>query len=416
MNKTKKWATILLMLALLGAAAAWPFRLNFWGGLLLAAFEASLVGALADWFAIVALFRHPMGLKFIPHTAIIPNNKKRIFKSIVFLVENEWLKVEAIKQKIANYEIMDKICSLLQSAEGKERMQVLIASVISNTVRSMEPERIAEFVEKLVKENFNEIKLPSEIVEKLESSVKELYGEDIIDLFIDGAKNVLQTQDFLTIAQNTLKKSADDYSNGTFFRRLGKGIGEHFDLINYGEASESIARKLSETLEGMKSKYNPHRTRLKQGLVDYKITGEDNVKKLLETGISRLIDDEKGHRVLTEFIEAVWEQTFAGNMENSPVIRYLTDIVLEQIDHLNQDVEKKQQVEAWIKGEALKIVERYHGVIGKLVKENLESLDDESFVGSLEEEVGDDLQWIRINGTVIGGLVGVVQYLITHLI
>jgi len=78
MKRMKMIATLMFLLALASSLIAWFFRESFMGGLLFAASEAALVGALADWFAVVALFRHPLGLKFIPHTAIIPNNRWRV--------------------------------------------------------------------------------------------------------------------------------------------------------------------------------------------------------------------------------------------------------------------------------------------------------------------------------------------------
>jgi uncharacterized membrane-anchored protein YjiN (DUF445 family) len=81
---------------------------------------------------------------------------------------------------------------------------------------------------------------------------------------------------------------------------------------------------------------------------------------------------------------------------------------------VRNDEARRSQIESMIKAELKKILERYHSVIGHIVREKLESLDDSALVVSLEARVGDDLQWIRINGTVIGGLVGIAQYLILY--
>ena len=102
-------ATAMLLLAVVGSIIAWPYRGGFTGGLIFAACEASLVGALADWFAVVALFRHPLGLKFIPHTAIIPNNRGRIIEGIVKIVEKDWLSLDFIQSKLHDYPIIDGV-------------------------------------------------------------------------------------------------------------------------------------------------------------------------------------------------------------------------------------------------------------------------------------------------------------------
>jgi uncharacterized membrane-anchored protein YjiN (DUF445 family) len=91
-------------------------------------------------------------------------------------------------------------------------------------------------------------------------------------------------------------------------------------------------------------------------------------------------------------------------------------MVVEQINIIRQDEERKAVVELWIKSEIMGLLERYHAVIGMIVREKLQSLNDAGLVQSLEDKVGDDLQWIRINGTVIGALVGVLQYLLLHLL
>ena len=414
MKKTKKVATALLILALLGAVISWPFRTNFWGGLALTAFEASLVGALADWFAISALFRHPLGLKFIPHTAIIPNNKGRIIDSIVYLVEDEWLKIDILKEKINKLEFVDMINNLMHSEEGQNRLREIISSVVSNTLSNINSQEAAMFTRNFIKQNEEAIILPTGVVERVEKSAKELYGEDIIDLFIEGAKKLIDTEEFSQVAQNTLRKSANDYSQSNVLRRLGKGFGERLDIINYNEAAESIVKRLGETLENMKSEYNPYRIKIRRGIMQYQLTERVDIAGVLNNGIKKLVDSDAGQRVLINIIDELKNQT--RDFTDSSFIQYITNIVLAQIEQINNDIEKKNQVEDWIKNEALSLVERYHGIIGNLVRENLESLNDEGFVISLEERVGDDLQWIRINGTVIGGIVGILQYLILHLI
>jgi uncharacterized membrane-anchored protein YjiN (DUF445 family) len=87
-------------------------------------------------------------------------------------------------------------------------------------------------------------------------------------------------------------------------------------------------------------------------------------------------------------------------------------MIIEQIRSIQQDLPRKQVTEDWIKTELMQILERYHGVIGGIVREKLQSLNDAGLVESLEDKVGEDLQWIRINGTVIGALVGIIQYMV----
>lgn len=416
MRRMKVVATILLIAALAGAIISWPFRDSFWGGLALAAFEASLVGALADWFAVVALFRHPLGLRFIPHTAIIPNNRNRIIDSIVYMVENQWLRLDVIKSKVQEYNILEKVCTALQSDEGRKRLEALISSVLLNTIQNMEPEQIAHFIRTLIKDNFSEVKVSPELIKKLEKSIKELYSDDIIDFIVDGAKDVIYSEDFLIVTRTTLRKAADDYSRKGFLRRLGRGIGESLDLINYAEAAGSLVSKLGDLLEGMKSRNNPNRSKIKQGFENLSVFEQGNITAALENWLNKIIHADDGQKIVADMVGAAKHQLFQRGIEDSPVIKYLADITIIQLNLINSDQARKLQFEGWIKQEVVSIVERYHSIIGRIVRENLQSLNDKVFVESLEDRVGEDLQWIRVNGTVIGAVVGIVQYLILNML
>lgn len=415
-KNTKVLASTLLILTIIGAMIAWNYRFNFWGGLALAMCQAGLAGALADWFAVVALFRHPLGLKFIPHTAIIPNNRGRIIESIIHMVQNEWLKREIIIEKIQKYNFTEKVFEIIKTQEGKCRLNEVITSLLSNTVKDLEPEKVAVFIQGFLKENTNIIKISPEIVENLEMTFKKIYGDKVLDFFIEGSNQLIESKDFQIITQNTLRKAADEYSKGGFLRRVGKGLGERLDLINYGEAAKSVSHKLKEVLNGMKSPSNSYRAKVKQNLMNMRIIQGEAVPGIFDTWFKNTVENEDGYKFLVELVRSLKNQLISGDIKKSILVYYLCDMILEQVNKLSLDISKKEQVEAWIKGEILKLIERYHDVIGKLVRENLERLDDAAFSSSLEERVGEDLQWIRVNGTIIGGLVGALQYVIMHFI
>lgn len=417
MKKMKALATVLLLIALIGAVVSWPFRQNFWGGLALSTFEAALVGALADWFAIVAIFRHPFGIKFIPHTAIIPNNRERIINSIADIVENQWLSLDIIKAKINDYQIIDKLSLTLESEEGKKRLEGIVLSLMVNTIKDIEPAYAAKFVQQVIRENFSEINISEELVDKFESSLKELYGDDVINFLIDKLCVMTEDYSFIKVVRNTLHKAANDYAiRGGFFRRLGKGLGEGLDVINYEEAAESISRKFADFLEEIKEENNFYRAKIKKSIEDIKFANQESVSAMLGSLVQKTIGTDEGFNTIVDLVSVLKAQLITEDIEKSPLVKYFAEMVAEQIRNTKADENKKKEFEGWIKKAGIEIVERYHGLVGNLVKENLQSLNDQSFVDSLEEKVGEDLQWIRVNGTVIGAIVGIMQYLILHII
>lgn len=416
MNRMKKVATAMFALALAGALAAWPYRASFGGGLLFAACEAALVGALADWFAVVALFRHPLGLKFIPHTAIIPNNRDRIIEGIISIVETEWLSLDFIKAKIYDYQIIDGLAGALETARGRRELERLAEALLNNALQELNPQDVAHFVQTGLKDNLGGIRVSSELIGHLEDSLKNLYGDQLIQLLLNWAIGATRGDEFERAVKRTISRTADDYSNqGNFLRRLSKGLGESLDILNYDQAARALSQRINRLLIEMQDPENRYHIKVKGELQKLQIADAESTSLILHSMLKNIAESEVGFETITEMFTILKNQ-LGDEEQNLPFIHYLTDMLIKQINLIRQDEERKTLLENRIKDELANLLERYHGVIGQIVKEKLESLDNEGLVISLEAKVGNDLQWIRINGTVIGALVGIMQYLILRLI
>ncbi|MEN6392031.1 MAG: DUF445 domain-containing protein [Syntrophomonas sp.] len=417
MSRMKKVATAMFALALAGALATWPYRAGFGGGLLFAACEAALVGALADWFAVVALFRHPLGLKFIPHTAIIPNNRDRIIEGIISIVETEWLSLDFIKAKIYDYQIIDGLAEALDTARGRQELERLATALLKSTLKELNARDVAHFVQTGIKENMGELRVSSELIDHLEDSLKNLYGDHLIQLMLNWAIGATRGDEFERAVKRTILRTADDYSNqGNFLRRLSKGLGESLDILNYDQAARALSHRINRLLTEMQDPENRYHIKVKSELHKLKIADAEAASLMLNSMLKNIAESEVGFEAITDLVTILKNQLLDGEEQDMPVIHYLADMVLKQLKLIRQDEERKAVLENRIKDELANLLVRYHGVIGQIVKEKLESLDDEGLVISLEAKVGNDLQWIRINGTVIGALVGILQYLILHLI
>ncbi len=417
MRNTKAAATTMLGLAILGSLAAWNFRTSFTGGLFFAAFEAALVGALADWFAVVALFRHPLGLKFIPHTAIIPNNRGRIIEGIVKIVETDWLSLDFITAKVQAYPLIDGLAEALASDEVRRGIEETAQSISSNIIKNLDPTDISEFFHAMLSDNLDSIQFSPSLVESVEDTIKHLYSDDVIRLMLDWAIASTRGEEFERSIKRILTRAAADYSNqGNFMRRLGKGLGETLDIFNYDEAALILSRRINHFLVEMKVPDNQLHVKIKQEIENLHLLEPEAASAVLGDAVKKFIGTETGIKATGELFAALKDQLLRDAQRDMPLISYLTEIILQQISAIQQDEGRKVELDAWLKNKIIDLLERYHAVIGRMVREKLESLNDAGLVQSLEEKVGDDLQWIRINGTVIGALVGIVQYLVLHLI
>lgn len=417
MTGMKKVATAMFALALAGALITWPYRASFGGGLLFAACEAALVGALADWFAVVALFRHPLGLRFIPHTAIIPNNRDRLIEGIISIVENEWLSLDFIKAKIYDYRIIDGLAAALETEQGRRELERLAGALLVNAIEELDPQDVAQFVQVGIRDNLSGIRVSPELVEHLEDSLKNLYGDQLIQILLNWAIGATRGDEFERAVRRTLSRSADDYTNqGSFLRRLSKGLGESLDILNYDQAARALSHRINRLFIEMQDPENRYHIKVKGELQKLKMADAEAASFILSSMLKSIADSQVGSGAITDIFAVLKSQLLGGEDQDMPVIHYLADIFVKQVKLISQDEERKDALENLIKNELANLLERYHGVIGQIVKEKLESLDNDGLVVSLEARVGDDLQWIRINGTVIGALVGITQYLILRLI
>ncbi|MEQ8199921.1 MAG: DUF445 domain-containing protein [Syntrophomonadaceae bacterium] len=417
MKNMKAVATTMLGLAVLGSLVTWNFRASFAGGLLFAACEAALVGALADWFAVVALFRHPLGLKFIPHTAIIPNNRGRIIEGIVKIVETDWLSLDFISAKVQAYPLIDGIAEALASDEVRRAFEETAQSISSNIIQNLKPADISEFFHVMLADNLDSIKFSPSLVQSVEDVIKQLYSEDVIRLMLDWAIASTRGEEFERSVKRLLTRAVADYSNqGSFMRRLGKGLGESLDIVNYDDAAMILSRRINHFLAELKAPENHLHIKIKNEIENLQLLDPEAASAMLGDTIRKFIGTEAGIKATGELFAAVKDQLLRDAERGMPLISYLTRIILQQITAIQQDEVRKAELDVWLKGKIMNLLERYHVVIGRMVREKLESLNDEGLVQSLEDKVGDDLQWIRINGTVIGALVGIVQYLVLHLI
>jgi len=148
-------ATLFLIVMALGFFITMPFQDYIIGRLLQGAFEAGVVGGLADWFAVTALFRHPLGIP-IPHTALLPNNRKRMTEAATNLVENNWLSKESIKSKVAQVQITEKLLQELEKNLDSRIVRKGISSFAKKIVVQIDLDKLAGILEKEVKNKANQ--------------------------------------------------------------------------------------------------------------------------------------------------------------------------------------------------------------------------------------------------------------------
>jgi uncharacterized membrane-anchored protein YjiN (DUF445 family) len=405
-NKTRHLAAIFLAVMGIGFLATIPIQHSFWGRILQGGFEAGLVGGLADWFAVTALFRHPLGIP-IPHTALLPKNRQRIIAGIISMLENDWLTKVSIRKKIDTIHFTDKLFEIVSKELPSQAVQKNFIMISKYLIKTFNITRFASLIENEIKSRINDIDSKNYLPLIIDQVSIRKYDEKALDyilkeidewaskestkyklggLAVDAVENI-KADGFMQFALKSFSNLVNEEKLGNIIQSLIlKGVNSYRDPINHNR--QSLLIHINKKLQSLKS--------------DEKIHEELNKFK------SQLVDKWELQEQITDLLSQV-EQKAYDFIENPNFYEdYLLPLINDGLDGIKSNPEKVSHIEAWIKNQIFNIFDKNHSKIGVLVKENLDRLDDKTLINMVETNVGKDLQWIRVNGAVCGFLIGII--------
>lgn len=411
--RTSHVGTISLLVTVVGALVSrvalitGPFVGETWLRIVSAGFEAGLVGALADWFAVTALFRHPLGLPF-PHTAIIPARRGRLIDGIVSTIENQWLAPEVIARRLERIAPSQWLVEWLADREHVVRLGDPTRDVIRALARALDRPEVVQFAERTIVRQLRELPIDASAGRWLTRAAESPGAADALRAVVLSLRNLAERPrtaqelhwwlmrgaralhesgqrvvPFLLrrkVVQRTIVEAALRYASSEL--TAAEADPEHplrrFAVDGLKSFAERLARGDAEAIAQLE--------RVRAAIIESLETGPlvrqgfDRVRRQVEddladsdSALSRLIDDE------------------------------LRDGILA----LLEDPARRDAFDRWVRETAADVVRRHHHQIGVTVRENLEAMSDDQLVEQIEGRVGADLQFIRLNGAVVGGLIGV---------
>jgi uncharacterized membrane-anchored protein YjiN (DUF445 family) len=384
--------------------AAWPVVVAF--------SEAAVVGALADWFAVVALFRHPMGIP-LPHTAIIPRSKQRIADKLAAFITGNFLGTDAILQRIRSFDPAARLAGWLSKPESAEVLGSYGIRAISYGLRAIEDQRIHRFI-------FDTV------VAKLEQIDFAALGGQLLDTLTQGGRH----QQLLNEVIHELRVLLDDDSTQ---EKVASLIAKEFEgwrkyLMNVVPVDEMIgsfsAKKLIRAVSRLLDEVDEDPQHPLRGKFDAFVA--QFIVKLKTDQAFRLKGEEIRDQILkqpelADYLRGLWGQiwTWLEHDLNSPQSSIRARIVAATLG-LGEKLRGDKDTQAWINEQilaaAVPLCEENRDRIGKFISDQVRSWDERYMTQQLELNIGKDLQYIRINGTLIGGVVGLILYGCTAMI
>lgn len=397
-----------LLVAGTGFVTSLPWQGTLAGGIVHSACEAALVGGIADWYAVTALFRHPLGQKWVPHTAIIPKNRERIIDGIVDMVENQWLTKEIIREKIETISILKLIEPYLNNQETRGFLTNWLADIIQKLVAQVDAKELAQIANDFLKTEGAKVPLTPHLANLLEWAKKNSYDEDLFKFLYQELQKMAADPKFKPFLSETISNGVNDFINGGAGGMMVQLIAPLVKNLNFDDFAASLQKMILQFLGDQTDNYQKKFQDF-VSVILVRLETDPELSKVIENWKEDALSKISFTQSLEKLIVSVQNSDW---LKSSSLLEFLNKLIDKEISNWMENPVQAEKLESWVKEQISHFVEQKHDAIGKLVRENLEKLSKEDFVDIIEEKVGSDLQWIRVNGAVVGGTIGVILHLL----
>lgn len=398
-------ATATLAAAAAGFFASYPYQHTFWGALLTSGFSAAMVGGLADWYAVTALFRKPLQIPY--RTAIIPKNRERLSKAIIEMVEEELLTADHIKATLSQAGLARLTLHYAAQADSRQQLEAMAGRFVQKAVASIDAPALSAGAMLLLTKQENEVKLAPLAGQALDWSLTSGFADDLIDLGVAEIKQMLKEKYITGIIADLYSSALKAYAAKQSQHKLMGWILENLLNLDPVTVAGLIQEQAADFMEELYRRDHHLRQRLNEQLA--KLAGD------LQTDVLAGEKVEAALRLqVIQLIESLGELPADQPEMAAGLSKWLLRQGAKIVGDLTADADRQDRFDALLVDWLVRWVDLHHGEIGRLVAGYLNSFSDQELVDYIESKVSDDLQMIRINGSIVGGLVGIGLFLITY--
>ncbi|MEO0423740.1 MAG: DUF445 domain-containing protein [Pseudomonadota bacterium] len=392
------------LLALMALTFAITFRLGTdasWVGYLRAFTEAAMVGALADWFAVTALFRHPLGIP-IPHTAIIPQRKDQLGEALARFVRENFLSTETLSARLAHIDFADAGATWMAKPKNAARVGREAARILDRVLEALDDDELRDLLQTNLNVGLRRLRIAPLLGEGLQMLLRSDRERELMDAGIGLAYDYLHE------------------NKASIHRRIVEETPWWLPNIVDREIYRRLVTELERFLLRVRHDPNdPDRTRFNRGIRDLvvRLQEDPELNATAERIKRNLIDDPAVQdflsNLLTQIRVYVRRET---ERPNSRLARRIAEALATLAGTLREREDTRREINEWLGEAVLHTVSHFRGDMARVISETVREWDAELTAERVELYVGRDLQFIRINGTLIGGLVGLTIHLVTQLL
>ena len=370
-----------------------------WIGYIRAFSEAAMVGALADWFAVTALFHHPLGLK-IPHTNLIENSKERIGDNLGNFVVSNFLSPKNIRPYIQKIKISHFVGDWLSKTRNQKNLVKELSHIVLDILHKLDDAAVVHFIGNKAKEMSDDLKINRIVGNSIEYVLdKKDHQKMITNLSRQIKDYVINNQD---IVKERVKKESyfliPKFVDDTIAEKITGGLSKFFEEVE-SDPEHSLRAEITKKLYAFSAD------------IQSEAKWEDEFRSIK----NNFLKEEK----LTQYSKDIWisiKKSLSKELEEdgSALKTYLRKNLTELSQNLQTDEKLQYKIDHWVRVTAYKYILKNTHQAASLISSTVGNWQGKELSEKLELEVGKDLQFIRVNGTLVGGLVGLIIYTITN--
>jgi uncharacterized membrane-anchored protein YjiN (DUF445 family) len=402
LDRMKRRATALLILATVIFAVAGVLEKHYaWVGVIRATAEAAMVGGLADWFAVTALFRHPLGIP-IPHTAIVPARKDRVGRTLGAFVQKNFLTREVIANRLRSIDVSTRLAQWLASPDNVRQIARHAASSLASAADLVPDSEVEAFIDRSVAERVRGTKAAPLLGRLLSVITADNRHQDLLNEAIRLAANAVE--DSRALIRLRVEEETPWW------------VPSAIDDKIYRKIVSAIERTL---IEVRNDPSHPLRERFDGAIHDFieKLNNSPTVAARIEALKEELLLSETARR----FSSGLWGRAKTALVKYAESPDGLAPGTIERAinsfgEAVLADPELLRKMDDFVLDVAMFLVDRYQSEVADLIAHTVASWDPDVTSRRVELAIGRDLQFIRINGTIVGGLVGMLIYFVSKLV
>lgn len=427
--KNKKIADMLLIILFVAFCISVflkvHFHNNFYVRMIGFVIEAALVGGIADWFAVTALFKKPLGFSW--HTAVIPRNRVKVVEQIASVVENELLSKNILKEKIDKLNVIESIIWFIDnSIKNKTIFYSQSKDLIEYIIGKVDSSSLALFIEESFRDKLRRFNLSLWIARGLGFAVEDKHCKIIFKSMIEELIVKIDEEKVNKKISKIIDKIIKDNVNKVkgfkkILMEFALGVGRGTNTINVGDIASSIQEQIIEILYGLKDEEQLtyieflNKIEILIGKLECDEELINSIEKWKQKTITKIEVHHELEKIITDISYALKNesdekvQSYESNI--MPLIKWAKEELYNYWNNVKSDSKFKDTVNGYIKELIYHMVKSSYGVVGIIIKKVLNNMTDESLNDFIQLKAGNELNWIRINGCITGAVFGFIVFI-----